>query len=97
MDFSLKKLAAATLVLAALSSFTSVANANITPQQSAAILKSFNDASINDFRQFVTVLSKSELAKTDNLGATLDAFSPTSRLTLNSKTRFIACWACIRA
>ena len=74
MDFSLKKLAAATLVLAALSSFTSVANANITPQQSAAILKSFNDASINDFRQFVTVLSKSELAKTDNLGATLDAF-----------------------
>ncbi len=39
MNFSLKHLAASTLILASLSSFTLTAQANITPQQSAAILK----------------------------------------------------------
>ncbi|WP_404942915.1 hypothetical protein, partial [Pseudomonas protegens] len=43
MDFSLKHLAAATLMLASLSAFSNAAQANITPQQSAAILKSFSD------------------------------------------------------
>jgi predicted dipeptidase len=74
MDFPLKKLAAATLLLAGLSSFTPFAQANITPEQSAAILKSFSDASVTDFRQFLTRLGQSELAKTDNLSATISTF-----------------------
>ncbi|MFJ3372945.1 dipeptidase [Pseudomonas sp. NPDC086251] len=74
MDFSLKHLAATTLMLASLSSFTTAAHANITPQQSAIILKTFNDASVTDFRQFLGSLAKSDLAKTDNLGAAISAF-----------------------
>ncbi|MDB5993204.1 MAG: dipeptidase, partial [Pseudomonas sp.] len=63
MDFSLKHLAAATLMLASLSSFTTAAQANITPEQSATILKTLNDASVKDFRQFLNNLSKSDLTK----------------------------------
>ncbi|PMY48949.1 MULTISPECIES: dipeptidase [Pseudomonas] len=74
MDFSLKQLAATTLMLASLSSFTTSAHANITPQQSATILKTFSDASVTDFRQFLERLAKSELAKTGNLGPTISAF-----------------------
>ncbi|RON46079.1 dipeptidase [Pseudomonas frederiksbergensis] len=74
MDFSLKHLAATTLVLASLSSFTTLAHANITPQQSATILKTFSDASVTDFRQFLGGLAKSDLAKTANLGPAISAF-----------------------
>ena len=74
MDFSLKKLAAATLVMASLSSYTTVAHANLTPAQSAAILKNFSDASVTDFRQFLTRLGDSDLAKADNLNATITTF-----------------------
>ncbi|GHU81512.1 hypothetical protein FACS1894145_8380 [Bacteroidia bacterium] len=45
MNFPFKHLAAATLVLASLSSFASSAYANINAQQSAMIVKSFNDVS----------------------------------------------------
>ncbi|MGE8353587.1 MAG: dipeptidase [Pseudomonas protegens] len=74
MDFSLKHLAAATLMLASLSAFSSAAQANITPQQSAAILKSFSDASVSDFRQFLGSLAKSEAGKDANLGPAIGAF-----------------------
>lgn len=74
MDFSLKHLAAATLMLASLSAFTSSAQANITPQQSAAILKTFSDAPAGDFRQFLGALAKSETAKSANLGPAIAAF-----------------------
>ncbi|OZY58421.1 dipeptidase [Pseudomonas lundensis] len=74
MDFSLKKLAAATLVMASLSSYTTLAHANLTPTQSAAILKNFSDASVTDFRQFLTRLGDSDLAKADNLNATITTF-----------------------
>lgn len=74
MDFSLKHLAATTLMLASLSSFTTAAHANITPEQSATILKTFSDASATDFRQFLTNLGKTDLAKTDDLGAAISAF-----------------------
>jgi predicted dipeptidase len=74
MNFSLKHLAASTLILASLSSFTLTAHANITPQQSAAILKNFNDASVTDFRQFLGGLAKSDLGKTDDLGPAISAF-----------------------
>lgn len=74
MDFSLKHLAAATLMLASLSAFSSFAQANITPQQSAAILKSFSDHSVIDFRQFLGSLAKSEAGKDANLGPAISAF-----------------------
>ena len=74
MDLSLKHLAATTLMLASLSSFTTSAHANITPQQSATILKTFSDASVTDFRQFLGRLAKSDLAKTNDLGQSISAF-----------------------
>ncbi|MGE7957508.1 dipeptidase [Pseudomonas sp. NPDC089530] len=74
MNFSLKQLAAATLMLAGLSAYTTAAQANITPQQSAAILKSFGDASVSDFRQFLGTLAKSEAGKSANLGPAITAF-----------------------
>ena len=74
MDFSLKHLAATTLVLASLSSFATLAHANITPQQSAILLKTFNDSSVTDFRQFLGSVAKSDLAKTANLGPAISTF-----------------------
>jgi len=74
MNFSLKHLAATTLVLAGLSSLTTLAHANISPQQSATILKTFSDASVTDFRQFLVGLAKSDLGKTTNLGPVISAF-----------------------
>ncbi|KAA0980788.1 dipeptidase [Pseudomonas sp. ANT_J28] len=74
MNFSLKHLAASTLILASLSSFTLTAHANINPQQSAAILKTFSDESVTDFRQFLGGLAKSDLGKTDDLGPAISAF-----------------------
>lgn len=74
MDFSLKHLAATTLMLASLASFTTAAHATITPQQSTAILKTFNDTSVTDFRQFLTRLAKSDLAKNDDLAPAINAF-----------------------
>ncbi|MEO6679082.1 MAG: dipeptidase [Pseudomonas sp.] len=74
MDFSLKHLAATTLVLASLSSFATLAHANITPQQSATLLKTFNDSSVTDFRQFLGSVAKSDLAKTANLGPAISTF-----------------------
>ncbi len=74
MVFSLKKLAAATLVMASLTAFTSAAQANITAEQSAAILKSFDGKNLTDFRSFLGSLAKSDLAKTDNLNPSIHAF-----------------------
>ncbi|WP_166220997.1 dipeptidase [Pseudomonas atagonensis] len=81
MDFSLKQLAAATLMLASLASFTTAAQANITPQQSAVILKSFDDKSVTDFREFLGSLAKSDIAKSDNLGPAISAFLDNKTLT----------------
>ncbi|POA29338.1 MULTISPECIES: dipeptidase [unclassified Pseudomonas] len=74
MDFSLKHLAATTLMLASLSAFTTSAHANITPLQSATILKTFSDASVTDFRQFLGSLANSDLAKTAGFGPAINAF-----------------------
>ncbi|WP_065257260.1 dipeptidase [Pseudomonas bananamidigenes] len=81
MDFSLKQLAASTLILASLSSVTLPAHANITPQQSATILKSFSDAKVSDFRQFLGELAKSDLSKTDDLRPSISAFLDNKTLT----------------
>ncbi|WP_338802705.1 dipeptidase [Pseudomonas sp. RSB 5.4] len=74
MHFPLKRLAAASLVLASLSSFTLPAQANITPEQSAAILKTFSDTTVSDFRQFLGAVAKSDLSKTDNLAPAINGF-----------------------
>lgn len=74
MNFSLKHLAVTTLLLSSLASITTPAFANITAQQSAAIVKTFSDTSVTDFRQFLANVAKSDLAKTANLGPAIDAF-----------------------
>ncbi|QAY87541.1 dipeptidase [Pseudomonas arsenicoxydans] len=74
MNFSFKHLAASTLMVASLSSFTLTAHANITPQQNAAILKTFSDTSVTDFRQFLGGLAKSDLANTSDLNPAISAF-----------------------
>ncbi|WP_338523135.1 dipeptidase [Pseudomonas batumici] len=74
MNFPLKHLATTTLMLASLSSFATPADANVTPQQSAAILGAFSNAAVTDFRQFLERLAKSDLAKSDDLGPAISAF-----------------------
>ena len=74
MDFSFKHLAATTLVLASLSSFTTAAQANITAQQSQEILKTFTDVPVTDFRQFLDRLAKTDTAKSDDAGPAISAF-----------------------
>ncbi len=70
----LKKLTATTLLLASIGLFTQPAQANLTQQQSAAIVKAFDGREPTDFKQFIGTLKDSEQAKVDNLGATLDAY-----------------------
>jgi predicted dipeptidase len=81
MDFSLKKLAAATLVFASLCAFTAPASANISAQQSAQILSILNDASVSDFREFLSRVAKSDVAKTADLSPAINAFLGNKTLT----------------
>lgn len=81
MNVSLKHLAAATLVLASFSSFSPSALANLTAQQGTAILSSFNDASVKDFRQFLDRVGRSDLAKTDTLTPAITGFLANKPLT----------------
>ena len=81
MNFPFKQLAATTLMLAGLSVFTAPAQANITPQQSAEILKTFKAESTTDFRQFLGSLAKSDLAKTADIGPAIGAFLDNKTLT----------------
>ena len=74
MDFSLKHLAVATLLLSSLASITTPAFANITAQQGSTLVKTFADASVTDFRQFLGEVAKSDLAKSANLGPAISAF-----------------------
>ncbi|RDL14262.1 dipeptidase [Pseudomonas jessenii] len=81
MNFPFKKLAATTLMLAGLSAFIAPAQANITPQQSAEILKSFSADTTTDFRQFLGSVAKSDLAKTASIGPAISAFLDNKTLT----------------
>lgn len=74
MHFPLKQLAAATLFAASLSAISSPAFANITPDQSTAILKHFNETSVTDFRGFLGALAKGDLGKTSDVGPAISAF-----------------------
>ncbi|WP_343077945.1 dipeptidase [Pseudomonas sp.] len=74
MHFPLKKLVAATLFAASLSAVATPASANITADQSAAILKHFSENSATDFRSFLGTLAKSELGKSADTGPAISAF-----------------------
>ncbi|MCP1468261.1 dipeptidase [Pseudomonas sp. S3E17] len=74
MHFRLKQLAAATLFAAGLSVMTAPAFANITPEQSTAILKSFSETPVTDFRGFLGTLAKGDLGKADDVGPAIGAF-----------------------
>jgi len=81
MNVPFKKLAATTLVLAGLAVFTAPAQANITAQQSAEILKTYNAASVTDFHQFLTELGKSDLAKKAEISPAIGAYLGKKTLT----------------
>nr|WP_314582106.1 dipeptidase [uncultured Pseudomonas sp.] len=81
MDFSFKKLAAATLVFASLCAVTAPASANISAQQSAQILSTLDDASVSDFREFLSRVAKSDVAKTADLSPAINAFLGNKTLT----------------
>ncbi|WP_138763411.1 dipeptidase [Pseudomonas lactis] len=74
MHFPLKKLVAATLFAASLSAIATPASANITADQSTAILKHFSETSVTDFRSFLGILAKGELGKTADTGPAINAF-----------------------
>lgn len=74
MHVPFKQLATAALFAAAFASFTSPAFANITAQQSTAIVKRFDAQPLTDFRGFLGTLVKGELAKTDDVAPAIDAF-----------------------
>ncbi|MCR8931412.1 MULTISPECIES: dipeptidase [unclassified Pseudomonas] len=81
MNVPFKKLAATTLMLAGLAVFTAPAQANITAQQSAEILKTYNAASVTDFHQFLTELGKSDLAKKAEISPAIGAYLGKKTLT----------------
>lgn len=81
MNFPFKQLAATTLMLAGLAAFTAPAQANITPQQSAEILKAYSAETTTDFRQFLNSLTKSDLARTAAIGPAIGAFLDNKTLT----------------
>lgn len=68
-------------MLAGLAAFTAPAQANITPQQSAEILKAYSAETTTDFRQFLTSLAKSDLARTAAIGPAIGAFLDNKTLT----------------
>jgi predicted dipeptidase len=85
MNVPFKKLAATTLMLAGLAVFTAPAQANITPQQSAEILKTYSADKVTDFRQFLGNLGKSDLAKTADIGPAIAAYLDNKTLTADQQ------------
>ncbi|SDQ36230.1 dipeptidase, putative [Pseudomonas grimontii] len=85
MHFRLKHLTAATLFAVGLSVITTPAFANITPEQSTAILKSFSETSVTDFRGFLGTLAKGELGKADDVGPAIGAFLDNKTLTADQQ------------
>ncbi len=81
MNLSLKHLAVSTLLLSSLASITPPALANITAQQSSALVKTLADTSVTDFRQFLGNVARSELAETAKLGPAISTFLDNKPLT----------------
>ncbi|KPW59688.1 Dipeptidase [Pseudomonas syringae pv. berberidis] len=80
MNFALKKLAAATLLLTSLSAVTTSAYANLDAQQSAVIVKTFSGTSLTDFRQFLASVNKNDIARSANIGPAIAAFLDNKKL-----------------
>jgi len=96
MYFPLKQLAAASVFAASLSTLVSPAFANITPQQSTAILKDFSATSITDFNSFLGTLAQGELGKTSDTGPAISAFlehKPLSAEQQNEINRLLGIYA----
>ncbi|AZE88493.1 dipeptidase [Pseudomonas orientalis] len=85
MHFPLKKLAAATLFAASLAAVTTPALANITAEQNTAIVKSFGDASVSDFRSFLGTLAKGDLGKSRDVAPAISAFLDDKTLSANQQ------------
>lgn len=96
MYFPLKQLAVASVFAASLSTLVSPAFANITPQQSTAILKDFSATSITDFNGFLGTLAQGELGKTSDTGPAISAFlehKPLSAEQQNEINRLLGIYA----
>lgn len=74
MHFPLKQLVAASLFAATLTAVSTPAFANITAEQSTAILKHFAETPVSDFRGFLATLGKGDLGKTADVGPAINAF-----------------------
>ena len=74
MHFPLKQLVAASLFAATLTAVSTPAFANITAEQSTAILKHFGETPVSDFRGFLATLGKGDLGKTTDVGPAINAF-----------------------
>lgn len=72
MPFS--KLSAASVMLASLAMLSIPAHANLSQQQSAAIVKAYDGSNPADFKQFLGKLAGSDLAKADKLADTLKLY-----------------------
>lgn len=70
----LKNLITTSLLAAGIGLFALPAQANLSQQQSTAIVKAFEGSNPDDFKQFLGKLKGSELAKADDLASTLDAY-----------------------
>ena len=85
MHFTLKKLVAASLFAAGLSTLAAPAFANISAEQSTAIIKRFSDTSVTDFRGFLGTVAKGDLGKTADVGPAIDAFLANKTLTADQQ------------
>ncbi|QVN03411.1 dipeptidase [Pseudomonas rhodesiae] len=74
MHFPLKQLVAASLFAATLTAVSTPAFANITAEQSTAILKHFGETPVSNFRGFLATLGKGDLGKTADVGPAINAF-----------------------
>jgi len=87
MHFPLKQLAVATLFAASFSAIATPAFANITVDQSTAIIKSFNETSVTDFRGFLGTLAKGDLGKTSDVGPAISAFLDNKTLNADQQNK----------
>ena len=85
MHFPLKKLVTASLFAAGLSTLAAPAFANISAEQSTAIIKHFSDTSVTDFRGFLGTVAKGDLGKTADVGPAIDAFLANKTLTADQQ------------
>ncbi|NWA85652.1 dipeptidase [Pseudomonas sp. D2002] len=85
MHFPLKKLVTASLFAAGLSTLATPAFANISAEQSTAIIKRFSDTSVTDFRGFLGTVAKGDLGKTADVGPAIDAFLANKTLTADQQ------------